>query len=135
MTLFPETTQADAASSDLLASAAPFDLGAPQQRRSSVSATAQAPVSVRRLVVRFALAGLPVLAAAIVRALRAAGSRAQIVSGDSLVTDDFGAQAKEAAERTQMTYTYDPRKSPAARSVLERMRAEERTGEGFSLYA
>ena len=66
MTLFPETSQADAASSDLLASAAPFDLGAPQQRGSSVNATAQAPVSVRRLVVRFALAGLPVLAAAIV---------------------------------------------------------------------
>lgn len=74
-------------------------------------------------------------AAAIVRALRAAGSRAQIVSGDSLVTDDFGAQAKEAAEGTLMTFTFDPRKSPAARSVLERMRAEERTGEGFTLYA
>ena len=65
MTLFPETTQADAASSDLLASAAPFDLGAPKARR-NVDVASQAPVSVRRLVVRFALAGLPVLAAAIV---------------------------------------------------------------------
>ena len=34
-----------------------------------------------------------------------------------------------------MTFTYDPRKFPAARAVVERMRAEEQNAEGFTLYA
>ena len=68
----------------------------------------------------------------------AAGRRAlsaQIVSGDSLVTEDFLNQAKDAAEGTLMTFTYDPRNFPAARPVIERMRAEEQNAEGFTLYA
>ena len=34
-----------------------------------------------------------------------------------------------------MTFTYDPRKFPAARAVVERLRAEEQNAEGFTLYA
>jgi signal transduction histidine kinase len=66
MTLSPETTQTDAAPGETLASAVPVDLGAPSERRAAVPSGPQTPVSVRRLVIRFALAGLPVLAAAIV---------------------------------------------------------------------
>jgi branched-chain amino acid transport system substrate-binding protein len=71
----------------------------------------------------------------IARALRAQGSGAQIVSGDSLLTEDYLNQAKEAAEGTLMSFTYDPRNFPAARAVVERMRAEEQNAEGFTLYA
>lgn len=66
MTLFPETTQAGAAPTEQLAAAVPVDLGAPTDKRTALPTGHQPPVSVRRLVVRFALAGIPVLAAAIV---------------------------------------------------------------------
>lgn len=71
----------------------------------------------------------------IARALRAEGSGAQIVSGDSLLTEDYLNQAKDAAEGTLMSFTFDPRNFPAARPVVERMRAEEQNAEGFTLYA
>ncbi|MFN4142472.1 branched-chain amino acid ABC transporter substrate-binding protein [Aestuariivirga sp.] len=69
------------------------------------------------------------------RALRAAGSSAQIVAGDSLVSEDFANTAKEAAEGTLVTFTFDPRKLQSARSLVERLRAEEQSAEGFTLYA
>lgn len=81
------------------------------------------------------LAGSYVESSLIARALRAQGSSAQIVSGDSLVTEDFANQAKDAAEGTLMTFTYDPRNFPAARPILERMRAKEQSADGFTLYA
>lgn len=71
----------------------------------------------------------------IAQAVRNAGSSAQIVSGDSLVTDDFGNQAKDAANGTLMTFTYDPRKFPAARPLVDRFRSAEQSAEGFTLYA
>ena len=66
MTAFPDTASAAAISKDLLAASTPISLGAPAERGPDVSKLAERPVSVRRLVTRFALAGLPVLAAAIV---------------------------------------------------------------------
>ena len=81
------------------------------------------------------LSGSYVESGLIARALRALGSRAQLVSGDALVTEDFGNQAKEAAEGTLMTFTYDPRKFQAARTVVEQFRAQEQNAEGFTLYA
>jgi branched-chain amino acid transport system substrate-binding protein len=71
----------------------------------------------------------------IARALRAEGSGAQIVSGDALLTEDYLNQAKDAAEGTLMSFTFDPRNFPSARAVVERMRAEEQNAEGFTLYA
>ena len=71
----------------------------------------------------------------IAQALRESGSTAQIVSGDSLVTDDYGLQAKDAANGTLMTFTYDPRKFPTARALVDRFRAAEQNAEGFTLYA
>lgn len=81
------------------------------------------------------LAGSYVEGGLIARALRAAGSSVQLVSGDSLVTEDFLNQAKDAAEGTLMTFTYDPRKFATARSVIERMRANDVNADGFTLYA
>jgi branched-chain amino acid transport system substrate-binding protein len=69
------------------------------------------------------------------RALRAAGSKAQLISGDALVTEDFGKEAGEAAEGTLLTFTYDPRRFPSARTLLQRWQTEDRTAEGFTLYA
>ncbi|MFM2078549.1 MAG: hypothetical protein RJA49_2439 [Actinomycetota bacterium] len=66
MTAFPDTAPAAAVSADPLASATPIPLGAPNDRGPELSKLADRPISVRRLVTRFALAGLPVLAAAIV---------------------------------------------------------------------
>jgi branched-chain amino acid transport system substrate-binding protein len=80
-------------------------------------------------------AGAYVESGAIARALRAGGSQAQFVSGDSLVTEDFLIQAKEAAEGTLMTFAFDPRNFPTARPVIERMRARDQNAEGFTLYA
>ncbi len=71
----------------------------------------------------------------IAQALRAAGSRAQIVSGDSLVTEDYGNQAKDAASGTLSTFTYDARKFPDAQSVVQRFRDQDQNAEGFTLYA
>ncbi len=69
------------------------------------------------------------------QALRAAGSTAQIISGDSLVTDDYANQAKDAADGTLMTFTFDPRKFQTARALVDRFRAAEQNAEGFTLYA
>lgn len=81
------------------------------------------------------LAGSYVEASLILRELRGLGSVAQIISGDSLVTDDFWNAAKDAADGTLMTFTYDPRKFEAARSVVQRFKDQEYSAEGFTLYA
>lgn len=69
------------------------------------------------------------------RSLGELGDAAQLVSGNALVTDEFANQAGEAAEGTLMAFTYDPRKFPTARSVVERLRADDKSAEGFTLYA
>ena len=69
------------------------------------------------------------------QALRAAGSQAQIVSGDSLVTEDYGNQAKDAASGTLSSFTYDARKFPTAQGLVQRFRDADQNPEGFTLYA
>jgi branched-chain amino acid transport system substrate-binding protein len=69
------------------------------------------------------------------QALRAAGSQAQIVSGDSLVTEDYGNQAKDAANGTLSSFTYDARKFPTAQGLVQRFRDADQNPEGFTLYA
>ncbi|MCA3556120.1 branched-chain amino acid ABC transporter substrate-binding protein [Aestuariivirga sp.] len=81
------------------------------------------------------LSGSYVEGGLIAQALRAAGSTAQIVSGDSLVTEDYGNQAKDAAGGTLSTFTYDARKFPAAQGLVQRLRNAEQNPEGFTLYA
>jgi branched-chain amino acid transport system substrate-binding protein len=81
------------------------------------------------------LAGSYVEGGLIAQALRAAGSAAQIVSGDSLVTEDYGNQAKDAANGTLSSFSYDPRKFPNAQGLVQRLRAQDQNPEGFTLYA
>jgi branched-chain amino acid transport system substrate-binding protein len=69
------------------------------------------------------------------KALRAAGSKAQLISGDALVTEDFGKAAAEAAEGTLLTFTFDPRRFADARNLLQRWQSEDRPADGFTLYA
>lgn len=71
----------------------------------------------------------------IAQALRAAGSQAQIVSPDSLVTEDYGNQAKDAANGTLSSFTYDARKFAAAQGAVQRFRDQDLNAEGFTLYA
>lgn len=71
----------------------------------------------------------------IAQALRTAGSRAQIVSPDSLVTEDYGLQAKDAANGTLSSFTYDARKFPTAQGLVQRFRDKEQNPDGFTLYA
>lgn len=81
------------------------------------------------------LAGSYVEGGLIAQALRAAGSQAQIVSGDSLVSEDYGKQAKDAANGTLSSFTYDPRKFPTAKGLVQRFRDRDQNAEGFTLYA
>lgn len=69
------------------------------------------------------------------KALRAAGSGAQLISGDALVTEDFGKEAGAAADGTLLTFTFDPRDFPAARPLLRRWQSEDISADGFTLYA
>lgn len=81
------------------------------------------------------LAGSYVEGGLIAQALRAAGSQAQIVSADSLVSEDYGKQAKDAANGTLSSFTYDPRKFPTAKGLVQRFRDKDQNAEGFTLYA
>jgi branched-chain amino acid transport system substrate-binding protein len=81
------------------------------------------------------LVGSYVEGAIIVREVRGLGSQAQFISTDALVTEDFWNAAKDAAEGTLMSFTYDVRKSPSARAVLEKFRQADYSAEGFTLYA
>lgn len=81
------------------------------------------------------LAGSYVEGAQIVRDVRGAGSTAQFISTDALVTDDFWNAAKDAGEGTLMSFTYDVRKLASARAVMDRFREADYSAEGFTLYA
>ena len=81
------------------------------------------------------IAGSYVEGGIIAKSLRDAGSTAQLIATDALVTDDFASAAKDAAEGTLMTFTFDPRKLPEARPLLDRMKASDINAEGFTLYA
>ncbi len=81
------------------------------------------------------IAGSYVESGLIAKALRAANSTAQIIGTDALVTEDYLNVARDAADGTLMTFTYDPRKAPEARAVTDRFRAADYPAEGFTLYA
>jgi len=69
---------------------------------------------------------------------RQAGDRdyaLQIVSGDSIGSDDFGLTAGAAAEGTLFTSGPDPRSFPTARDVVHRFRTRGFEPENFTLYA
>ena len=73
--------------------------------------------------------------ALIARQLRAAGSSAQIIGGDALVTSEFSSIAGAAAEGVLMTFGPDPRKKPQAEKVVKALRDAGYEPEGYTLYS
>ncbi len=68
------------------------------------------------------------------RQMRDQGMTTTLVSGDALVTQEYWQITGKAGEGTLMTFSPDPRKSPAAKGVVERFRAAKIEPEGYVLY-
>jgi branched-chain amino acid transport system substrate-binding protein len=72
-------------------------------------------------------------AALIARAARDRGYSLQLVSGDTMSTEEFGLIAGPAAEGTLFTFSADPRQNTEAVPVVERFRAQNFEPEGYTL--
>lgn len=70
----------------------------------------------------------------IVRQMREQGLDAQLISGDALVTQEYWGVTGDAGEGTLMTFSPDPRKSPAAAEVVQKFRDKGIEPEGYVLY-
>ncbi len=70
----------------------------------------------------------------IVRQMRDQGLKAQLISGDALVTQEYWAITGSAGEGTLMTFSPDPRKNPIAAPVVAKFRAAGYEPEGYTLY-
>jgi branched-chain amino acid transport system substrate-binding protein len=70
----------------------------------------------------------------LVRQGRTAGHAFQLVTGDSLYTEQFGLIAGEAAEGAIFSSYPDPRRNPEAAEVVARFRAAGFEPEGLTLY-
>jgi branched-chain amino acid transport system substrate-binding protein len=94
------------------------------------------------LVVKLGASGVSVLyfggyaaeAALILRTAHEAGLKVQLVSGDSLATDQFMQIAGPAGKGTIFTFFPDPRPHPAAADVVKRFREEGYEPEGYTLF-
>lgn len=73
-------------------------------------------------------------AALTVRQMREQGMKTLLISGDTLVTEEFWAITGPSGEGTLMTSDPDPRKRPDASSVVASFRAGEYDPEGRTLY-
>lgn len=74
-------------------------------------------------------------AALIIRRLHEDGFPIALVSGDTLMTEEFIAIAGAAGEGALMTYPPDPARNPAAADVVKRMEKRDIVVEGYVLYA
>jgi len=70
----------------------------------------------------------------IVRQMRDQGMNTILMGGDALVTQEFWSITDEAGEGTLMTFSPNPRESPAATEVVKRFRDKGIEPEGFVLY-
>jgi branched-chain amino acid transport system substrate-binding protein len=70
----------------------------------------------------------------IVRQMRDQGMKTQLMSGDALVTDEYWQITGDAGEGTLMTFAPDPRKNPAAASVVKEFQDKKIDPEGYVLY-
>ncbi|GGE41955.1 branched chain amino acid ABC transporter substrate-binding protein [Agaricicola taiwanensis] len=70
----------------------------------------------------------------ILRQMRDQGLNAQIVSGDALVTDEFGQITGDLSDGTMMTFAPDARKFPEAADVVKKFEAKKINPEGYTLY-
>lgn len=71
----------------------------------------------------------------ILKELRDLGRTVQMISGDSLVTEEFWNVAGDAGEGTLMTFTPDPLTIVAAQSLIQRFKDAGYTPEGYTLHA
>ncbi len=71
----------------------------------------------------------------ILRQMREQGVKAQMVSGDAFVTQEFWAITGDAGEGTIMTFAPDPQKYPEAKVVVDKFKAANINPEGYTLYA
>jgi branched-chain amino acid transport system substrate-binding protein len=72
-------------------------------------------------------------AALMARAARDRGYSLQLVSGDTMATEEFGLIAGPAAEGTLFTFSTDPRQNTEAVPVVERFRAQNFEPAGYTL--
>jgi len=94
------------------------------------------------LVSKLKKAGIDVLyvggyhteAGLMVRQMRDQGMKTVLVSGDALVTKEYWQITGPAGEGTLMTFSPDPRKNPAAASVVKVFKAKKIEPEGYVLY-
>lgn len=70
----------------------------------------------------------------ILRQARERGLKAQLISGDALVTSEFWQITGDVGEGTLMTFSPDPRKNPDAAPVVKRFRDAGIEPEGYVLY-
>ncbi|MBZ9719191.1 ABC transporter substrate-binding protein [Mesorhizobium sp. AD1-1] len=64
-----------------------------------------------------------------------AGLKMQLVGGDALGTSEFAAIVGATGNDTLFTFPADPSASPAAKAIVERLRANNINAEGYTLYA
>jgi branched-chain amino acid transport system substrate-binding protein len=70
----------------------------------------------------------------ILRQARERGLKAQLISGDALVTQEYWQITGDIGEGTLMTFSPDPRKNPKAAPVVKRFRDAGVEPEGYVLY-
>lgn len=70
----------------------------------------------------------------IVRQMREQGMNTVLIGGDALVTQEYWQITGEAGSGTMMTFSPDPRKTPAAAEVVARFKAKNIDPEGYVLY-
>jgi branched-chain amino acid transport system substrate-binding protein len=82
----------------------------------------------------FYVGGYHTEAGLMVRQAREQGFKAQLISGDALVTDEYWKITGKAGEGTLMTFSPDPRKNKIAMPVVEKFRKGGYEPEGYTLY-
>jgi branched-chain amino acid transport system substrate-binding protein len=70
----------------------------------------------------------------ILRQMRDQGVKAQLISGDALVTNEFWSITGAAGEGVRMTFGPDPRKKPTAAAVVKKFKDKGFDPEGYTLY-
>ena len=70
----------------------------------------------------------------LIRQLRDAGSRATMLGGSALASDDFAAAGGTAADGAMLVFPQDPRTRPAAAELLRRLRAKGAEPDAYVFY-
>ncbi len=81
------------------------------------------------------LGGTYAEAGLIIRQLRGLGSQAQLISGDSLVSEEFWTIARDSGEGALMTFALDPQTLESAKPVIRRFTDFDYIPEGYTLNA